>query len=134
MSGILKLLRRRTPLGWLPSQRKRSIIGRFIRYCLCRCADVYATWFSKRPGDSNTRLNRSLQTDIVLLSPQARNMQNLSTFSRRRLYQAMDIPGVKAAEPFYAIRLFGSTRKRDKKPRFNWWDLIQTILRLIYQK
>ncbi len=52
--------------------------------------------------DSNTRLSSSLQTDLVLLSPQARNMQNLSTFARRRLYQAMDIPGVKAAEPFYA--------------------------------
>jgi putative ABC transport system permease protein len=51
--------------------------------------------------DSNTRLNRVLQTDIVLLSPKARNMQNLSTFSRRRLYQASSISGVKSAEALY---------------------------------
>ncbi len=51
--------------------------------------------------DSNTRLSRSLNADIVLVSPQARNTQNLSTFSRRRLYQAMDIAGVKSAQALY---------------------------------
>nr|WP_211175888.1 ABC transporter permease DevC [Brasilonema sp. UFV-L1] len=51
--------------------------------------------------DSNTRLNRVLQTDIVLVSPKARNMQSLSTFSRRRLYQASAISGVKSAEALY---------------------------------
>ncbi len=52
--------------------------------------------------DSNTKLSRALDADLVLVSPQARNTQNLSTFSRRRLYQAQDIPGVKSAQAFYS--------------------------------
>nr|WP_199339671.1 ABC transporter permease DevC [Nostoc sp. FACHB-892] len=51
--------------------------------------------------DSNTRLHASMQGDIMLVSPQARNLANMSTFPRRRLYQAMDMPGVKSAEPMY---------------------------------
>ncbi len=52
--------------------------------------------------DSNTKLSRTLNADIVLVSPQARNTQNLGTFSRRRLYQAKDIPGVESAQAFYS--------------------------------
>ncbi|MGA7935226.1 MAG: ABC transporter, partial [Kovacikia sp.] len=52
--------------------------------------------------NSNTKLSRALDADIVLVNPQARNTQNLSTFSRRRLYQAKDIPGVKSGEAFYS--------------------------------
>jgi putative ABC transport system permease protein len=51
--------------------------------------------------DSNSKLSKVLNADIVLVSPQARNTQNLSTFSRRRLYQAQDIPGVRSANAFY---------------------------------
>jgi len=50
---------------------------------------------------SNTRLHQTLQTDLVLIHPQARNLINLSSFPRRRLYQAMNVPGVKSAEPLY---------------------------------
>jgi putative ABC transport system permease protein len=42
-------------------------------------------------------------------------MQNLSTFSRRRLYQAMDIPGVKAAEPFYVNTIVWKNPKTRKE-------------------
>lgn len=52
--------------------------------------------------DSNTRLSRSLQTDLVIVSPQMRNMQFLSTFSRRRLYQALDVSGVKSTSALYS--------------------------------
>jgi putative ABC transport system permease protein len=51
--------------------------------------------------DSNTRLNREIIADVVLISTQAKSMQNISTFSRRRLFEANDVPGVKAAEPMY---------------------------------
>jgi putative ABC transport system permease protein len=39
--------------------------------------------------------------DIVLISPKALNLQNLSTFSRRRLLQAKDVPGVQTANALY---------------------------------
>lgn len=103
MSGIWQLIRRRTPLGWLQlSHEKGRLLVALSGIAFADVLMFMQLGFQNALYDSNTRLNRSLQTDIVLLSPQARNMQNLSTFSRRRLYQAMDIPGVKAAEPFYA--------------------------------
>lgn len=103
MSGLLQLLRRRTPLGWLQlSHEKGRLLVALSGIAFADVLMFMQLGFQNALYDSNTRLSRSLQTDLVLVSPQARNMQNLSTFSRRRLYQAMDIPGVKAAEPFYA--------------------------------
>jgi len=51
--------------------------------------------------DSNTRLNRAFRGDVVLISPKALNLQNLSTFPRRRLLQALDVPGVVEAQGLY---------------------------------
>lgn len=96
-------LQRRTPLGWLQLNHEKGRL--LVALAGIAFADVLMFMqlgFQNALYDSNTRLSRALQTDLVLLSPQARNMQNLSTFSRRRLYQAMDIPGVKSAEAFYA--------------------------------
>ncbi len=42
-----------------------------------------------------------MNADIVLVSPQARNIVNLTTFPRRRLYQAQSFEGVASAEPLY---------------------------------
>lgn len=102
MNRILQLLRRRTPLGWLQlSHEKGRLLVALSGIAFADVLMFMQLGFQNALYDSNTRLSTSLQTDLVLVSPQARNMQNLSTFSRRRLYQAMDIPGVKAAEPFY---------------------------------
>ncbi|KJH71184.1 ABC transporter permease DevC [Aliterella atlantica] len=100
---MMQWIKRRTPLGWLQLSHERGRL--LVALSGIAFADILMFMqlgFQNALYDSNTRLNRSLQTDIVLLSPQARNMQNLYTFSRRRLYQAMDIAGVKDAEPFYA--------------------------------
>jgi putative ABC transport system permease protein len=43
--------------------------------------------------------------DVIIYSPKALNLQNLSTFSRRRLLQAMDIPGVQTASGLYINNL-----------------------------
>jgi len=102
MSGILQQLKRRTPLGWLQLSKERGRLA--VALSGIAFADVLMFMqlgFQSALYDSNTRLSRSLDADIVLVSPQARNTQNLSTFSRRRLYQAKDIPGVASAEPFY---------------------------------
>jgi len=95
-------MQRRTPLGWLQLSHEKSRL--LVALSGIAFADVLMFMqlgFETALYDSNTRLHRSLQADIVLLSPQARNLQSLSSFSRRRLYQAMDVPGVKSAEPMY---------------------------------
>lgn len=100
--GLLQQLRRRTPLGWLQLSHEKSRL--LVALSGIAFADVLMFMqlgFQTALYDSNTRLHRSLKADIVLISPQTRNLQSMSTFSRRRLYQAMDIPGVKSAEAMY---------------------------------
>ncbi|KAB8316646.1 FtsX-like permease family protein [Tolypothrix campylonemoides VB511288] len=98
----IQQLRRRTPLGWLQLSHQKS---RFlVALSGIAFADVLMFMqlgFQTALFDSNTRLHRSMEADIFLISPQARNLAYLSTFSRRRLLQSMDIPGVKSAEGMY---------------------------------
>jgi len=98
----IQQLRRRTPLGWLQLTHHKS---RFlVALSGIAFADVLMFMqlgFQTALFDSNTRLHHSMEADIFLISPQARNLAYLSTFSRRRLLQAMDIPGVKSAEGMY---------------------------------
>lgn len=102
MTNLLQNLKRRTPLGWLQLSRERSRL--LVALSGIAFADVLMFMqlgFQGALYDSNTRTGRSLDADIVLVSPKARSLQNLSTFSRRRLYQASDIPGVRSAEGLY---------------------------------
>lgn len=103
MIGFIQQLQRRTPLGWLQLSHERSRL--LVALSGIAFADVLMflqLGFQSALYDSNTQLSRTLQADIVLLSPKARSTQNLSTVSRRRLYQAMDVEGVKSAEAFYS--------------------------------
>ncbi|MBO3457171.1 ABC transporter permease DevC [Aetokthonos hydrillicola Thurmond2011] len=102
MIGLIQQLKRRTPLGWVQLSHERSRL--LVALSGIAFADVLMFMqlgFQDALYDSNTRLNRALHTDIVLMSPKARNIQNLSTIPRRRLYQASDIPGVESADPMY---------------------------------
>lgn len=103
MMEFMQQIQRRTPLGWLQLSRERSRL--LVALSGIAFADVLMFMqlgFQSALYDSNTKLSRALNADIVLVSPQARNTQNLGTFSRRRLYQAKDIPGVRSAEAFYS--------------------------------
>lgn len=103
MKRWIQQLKRRTPLGWLQLSRERSRL--LVALSGIAFADVLMFMqlgFQSALYDSNTKLSRALDADVVLVSPQARNTQNLGTFSRRRLYQAHDIPGVKSAAAFYS--------------------------------
>jgi putative ABC transport system permease protein len=103
MSNLWQRFQRRTPLGWLQLNREKGRL--VVALAGIAFADVLMFMqlgFQNALYDSNTRLNRALQADIIITSPQARNMQNLYTFSRRRLFQAMAVEGVRSAEPFYA--------------------------------
>lgn len=92
----------RTPLGWLQLRHDR---GRFlVAVAGIAFADLLMFMqlgFQAALYNSNTRLNRSFKADVVLISPKALNLQNLSTFPRRRLLQALDVPGVEEAQGLY---------------------------------
>jgi putative ABC transport system permease protein len=102
MIGFIQAIQRRTPLGWLQLNHNRSRL--LVALSGIAFADVLIFMqlgFQNALYDSNTTLNRAVLADIILISPQSRNMQNMSTFSRRRLFQAADVEGVKSAEPMY---------------------------------
>jgi len=105
MLGLIKplqQLRRRTPLGWLQLSHDKGRMA--VAIAGIAFADVLMFMqlgFQNALYTSNTRLHQTLQADLVLISPQGRNLLNLSSFPRRRLYQAMNVPGVKSAEPLY---------------------------------
>jgi putative ABC transport system permease protein len=98
----LRALRHRTPLGWLQLKHDRNRL--LVALSGIAFADILMFMqigFQTALYDSNTRLHRAIDADIVLLSPQARFIIELSTFPRRRLLQARDVPGVERADPFY---------------------------------
>ncbi|MBH8576025.1 FtsX-like permease family protein [Nostocaceae cyanobacterium CENA369] len=103
---LIQELQRRTPLGWLQlSHHKSRLLVALSGIAFADLLMFMQLGFQNALYDSNTRLNSVLLADIVLMSTQSRNTQNLSTFSRRRLLQAADIPGVKSTSAMY-IGLF----------------------------
>jgi putative ABC transport system permease protein len=105
MLGLIKplqQLRDRTPLGWLQlSHDKGRMLVAIAGIAFADVLMFMQLGFQDALFSSNTQLHQNLQADIVLIHPQARNLINLSSFPRRRLYQAMNVPGVKYADPLY---------------------------------
>jgi putative ABC transport system permease protein len=98
----LQRLQRRTPLGWLQLNHEKSrLLVALLGIAFADVLMFMQLGFQNALYDSNTRVNRAMSADIILLSPKALNLQNLSTFSRRRLLQSMDIPGVQTADALY---------------------------------
>ncbi|MEO0924536.1 MAG: ABC transporter permease DevC [Cyanobacteria bacterium J06643_13] len=46
-------------------------------------------------------IHKSLKADLVLISPKSTSLFGTRTFTERRLYDALKIPGVATASPFY---------------------------------
>ncbi|MFB2838693.1 ABC transporter permease DevC [Floridanema evergladense] len=102
MIGFIQQVRRRIPLGWLQLTKQKSRL--WVAISGVAFADVLMMMqlgFQTALYDSNTRLHQHLDTDLVLVNPQGRNLINMSTFPRRRLYQSMSVEGVKSADPLY---------------------------------
>lgn len=118
MTGFIQQLGRRTPLGWLQLSREKNRL--LVALSGIAFADILMFMqmgFQSALYDSNTALNRSLNTDIVLISPNAQNIQNMSTFSRRRMYQAKNTTGVSSAEAMYVnVLTWKNPQTRKEKP------------------
>ncbi|MEM7594140.1 MAG: ABC transporter permease DevC [Cyanobacteria bacterium P01_A01_bin.83] len=57
--------------------------------------------FQEALYEDATTIHRSLKADLILLSPKSVAFFGMSSFPLRRLYDAMEIPGVNYASPFY---------------------------------
>lgn len=99
---LLKTLKSRTPLGLL--QLKHDPMRLLTAIAGITFADVLIFMqlgFADALYKTNTQYPRSLQADLVLISTQAENFGQLGTFARRRLFQALDVPGVASADALY---------------------------------
>lgn len=130
---MLSSLRRRTWLGWLQLSHEPSRL--LVALAGIAFADVLMFMqlgFQASLFDSNTRIARSLNADIILVSPKAKNAQNLSTFSSRRLYQARDVVGVTEAMPLYSSILTWKNpqTRQDTLIQLMGFDPAQTVFDL----
>ena len=102
------------PLAWLQLSRSRSRL--YVAIAGIAFADFLMFMqlgFQAALYDSNTLLHRSLQADLIFMSPQAQNISNMESFPRRRLSQAMNFDGVVSAVPLYSER--GNWRNPDNQ-------------------
>ncbi|MEL6815200.1 MAG: ABC transporter permease DevC [Cyanobacteria bacterium J06598_3] len=95
----LRALQDRTPLGLL--QLKHDRMRLLTAISGIAFADVLIFMqlgFADALYKSNTQYPRAIQADLILISPQAKSFSKLRTFPRRRLYQALDVPGVSTTD------------------------------------
>jgi putative ABC transport system permease protein len=133
----LQALQRRTSLGWLQLTRERGRL--LVAISGIAFADVLMFMqlgFQAALFESNTRFHQAMNADIVLLNPQAQNLNQPSTFARRRLFQAMNVPGVQSAEALYVNNVIWKHPETQKettirvmafnpdRPAFNLPDVI----------
>ncbi|MDJ0674668.1 MAG: ABC transporter permease DevC [Calothrix sp. MO_167.B42] len=100
--SLIKILRSRTPLGLLQLKHdKGRLISAISGIAFADILVFLQLGFFYALTDSSVLLHKSLRADLVLMNPQALNWTDINTFSRRRLYQAMDVPGVASADALY---------------------------------
>ncbi|MDB9539946.1 ABC transporter permease DevC [Anabaenopsis sp. FSS-46] len=99
------MFKRRIPLAWRQLMKQK---GRFlVAICGITFADflmLMQLGFQSALYDSNTRFHEVLQADLVLVSRQGQNLGLLSSFPRRRLFQAANLSEVESVNPVY-VRL-----------------------------
>jgi putative ABC transport system permease protein len=106
----------RTPLGWL--QLRHNPIRLLV--CLVGVAIADLLMFMQlgiveTNYGSATVLHQHLKGDLAIFGQRAREIGNLTTFPRRRLYQAMDVEGVDRVEAVYLGMLEWTHPKTAKK-------------------
>jgi putative ABC transport system permease protein len=92
----------KVPLAWLQlrSERGRLVAGlagiSFAIILMFMQLGIQAALF-----DSAVQVHRSLNADVVLISPRSTSLIAMKRFSQRRLYQALGYPGVEFVCPLY---------------------------------
>jgi putative ABC transport system permease protein len=117
MLKFLTQFQRRTPLGWLQLTHHKSRFA--VAIAGVAFADILILLqlgFQGALFSSATRLHLMLNADVIVFSPQALNFTAMSTFPRRRLYQAMDVTGVESADAMYVSPItWKNPQTREKK-------------------
>jgi putative ABC transport system permease protein len=102
MANFIQQLQRRMPLGWLQlTQNKTQLLVALSGVAFADVLMLIQLGFQGALQSSGVVLHTNLNGDIFIMSSRAVNISEMSTFPRRKLYQAMDITGVKSVEAIY---------------------------------
>jgi len=119
----LNSIKLKVPLAWLQlrSERGRLVAGlagiSFAIILMFMQLGIQAALF-----DSAVQIHRSLNADVVLISPRSTSLIAMKRFSQRRLFQVLGYPGVKFVCPLY---LGFAQWQNPAKPRY--WRNIHLI-------
>ena len=98
--------RRQIPIAWLQLTHSR------VRFIVALAGIAFAgilifmqLGFQASLFESAVKVHNTIQADLVLISPEARNFNSMSTIPRRRLYQANSLAGVASMEALYIENL-----------------------------
>ncbi len=95
-------LRRRTPLGWLQlNHEKGRLLVAIAGVAFADILMLMQLGFQGALFESGVQIHKTLKADIVITSTEIINLNNSNHFSRRRLYQSLDIPGVQSVDAIY---------------------------------
>ncbi len=117
MPNLIQQLQRRMPLGWLQlTQNKVQLLVALSGVAFADVLILIQLGFQGALQSSGVVLHTKLNGDIFIMSRRALTIVNMSTFPRRRLYQAMDITGVKSAEAMYvSLIVWRNPQTREQK-------------------
>lgn len=106
------------PLAWL--QLTREKIRLLVAVAGITFADTLMFMqlgFQDALFESATRMHKNLTGDLVLISPKSEAVMAMQTFSWRRLYQTLAVPGVESVNPLYMglINWKNPETKRDRQ-------------------
>lgn len=88
------------PLAWLQLTReKMRLLVALAGISFAVILMMIQLGFRDALFDASTTMHDSLNTDLVLISPQSTSLIAMETFARRRLYQALGVPGVESITP-----------------------------------
>lgn len=99
-------MRRKIPLAWLQLTREKSRL--FAALAGIVFADILMFMqlgFRDALFNSNTRMHKNLNADLVMINTKSESLISLQKFSQRRLYQTLKFTEVAAVAPLYVGQL-----------------------------
>ena len=94
------------PLAWLQLTKEKSrLLAALAGITFADILMFMQLGFRDALFDSNTRMHKNLNADLVLISSKSESLNSMQNFSQRRLYQTLGFPAVESVKPLYLGQL-----------------------------
>jgi putative ABC transport system permease protein len=96
MIGVIERLRTRTPIGWLQLSHSKARLAVAVTGIAFANVLVLLMWgMNASTLTATARPIQAFKADIFVLSPEGNDLNDTGTIPRRRLDQALTVPGVR---------------------------------------